>query len=725
VNTYVCYTVDEWNLAEASLRETLRETLAFDTETMGVQWYERSRQRLTVSSTRREVLEKEMAQLTKAKEAISPRTNILATAQFATEETAAIVVLKDPFVANRVMAFINQVLDYDPDTTWLIQNSKFDLTQIHHHWGIEFESYHRIWDPALAETLIIADRNDDRSNLDALAKRYCEHLTKGDAKSAVSDWWTEPLTHDQVEYGLLDVIILHEIRAAQAKILTARGQDRVGQLEFGLPPALVGMESIGVRFDTERLQEFIRIGDMRLKDSLAEFHDVFPDVNPSSPKQVLSAIEAQYGVVPMKSKWNPDTKRVEQVPSVDKHTMLKYGLRHEGPIKALFAVKEIGKNITDATTWVNSPYGRFYTDFIQVKRGGTDESGGTRTGRLSSRPNLQNQSNFMDQFLIADDGWEILTADYSAIELRLIASYAGEDVLKQIFLEGRDPHTEMAEWAFQIPKGRVGKKSRERRIAKEVNFGFIYGMFGRTFCHRVLIATDGEIQLAVEEGHEFRRKFFERYKAIERWHRSQFSQACALGYVTTRSGRRREYNWSNRPSDVRPTGRLYHPLYGVWFTSAYSTDWKWRNITYNTPIQGTGGDGLKHALTLLYDRAPDWLRPFATRHDSISCLVRTERREDGAHILAKAMIDGMTPFMPDVPVEVEVTCGHSWANSPVTKYRLDGSVREIGLDLLQTQQPDISVEKLIRQVTVDHGLWLQTKFQEEVKLEDSKTYVAA
>lgn len=493
----------------------------------------------------------------------------------------------------------------------------------------------------------------------------------------------------------MDCLVLHYIYEQQRDALKFKGLSRVAALENKITPALVKMEEVGVKYDRERLNIFVKLAETKRTEYETTFKEFFGDVNPSSPKQVVKAIEEKYGVVPMTKKWDKDLNVFVDKPSVDKFTLLEYGLRDEEPIKALIAIKEISKNIQQAETWLNDKYDRFYPSFIQLKHmSHSEKGGGARTGRITSSPNLLNLSNFMKQFIIADDDWVILDTDFSAIELRLVASYAGEEVLKKAFIEGRDPHTEMAAWAFQMPIEKIGKKSKERRIAKEVNFGFIYGMYGRKFCSRVLRATNGEIKLSAEEGTAFRDKFFERYPAIDLWHKTQFAQACIDAFVTTRSGRRREYNEANRPSDIRPLGRIYHPLLGTWFQSRYATDWRWRNIAYNTPIQGTGADGDKEAIANLYSRElPWWFRPFVTVYDNIGALVHRDYIPEGAEILEDAMIRGMSKYLPDIPVVVETTVGKSWANAPA-------KLAEVGD---------------IRKVEEDYGLWVQSEFQTEIK----------
>lgn len=694
-------TLEECTQGEKWFLEGDLSLCALDTETMGKNWFITMR-KIREASDPQEIrrLEGELKEY--KMEALSPLTNHLATIQLATaDERVLFIILKDPEVVAAVQKLLLK-LSAIPDIVFILQNAKFDLKQFAHHWHHHFYLDTNLHDTMLAETLIIADRGPERVSLRDIAERYKDKLpagwVKGEAKAAVSDWWSEPLTPEQIFYGAMDVLLLIYIYRIQLALLTEKGLNRAMKLENKLVPCLVSMERNNLRFDKGLLEEFLWQGGAKLKDYAKEFYDAFGEVNSNSPAQVLKAIENRFGFTPMSRHWDGQQRRFVETPSVDKDTLLEAGLRKHPEIQALIALKELHKNLQTAKKWINDPYGCFRPEFIQVKRFGESgaKDGGTRTGRLSSSPNIQNIPDVMKQFLIPPDGYSIVSADYSAIELRLIASYANEVVLKEAFNQNRDPHTEMAAWAFQMAPESVGKKSRERRIAKEVNFGFIYGMSGRTFCLRVLRATNGDIALSLDEGNEFRNKFFERYPAIERWHRAQFANACFSGMVTTRSGRRREYNRTSRPQGIETSARIYNPTLNVWRDSVYASDYKWKNISYNTPIQGSGGDGVKRSIILLEQaRLIDpIIAPFATVHDSNDGLVKDELVEKAARLMNEKMIEGMRPYLPDVDIGVEVTAGKSWANGPG------------GWDGVSN----------IREVASEHGLWFQTQYQKQISV---------
>ncbi len=669
----VVYTLKQAEEAISWFLQGDLSVIALDTETMGKKWFELQKQfkhmakpdRTAPKEERKRYKELEGEIKSCANNALYPTKNYLATLQLSSsDERVMICVLRQSAVLEIIRRFVEQLMNLT--SLWLIQNAKFDLKQLQHHLNFN-PAEMSVWDTMLTEILINGNRNNDSASLKFLSAKYAtgSGMEKGSAAVSVSDWWTNLLTDEQINYAAMDVLLLHHIYKEQQKAVNNLQLNRVHKLEHHLTPALVSIEKVGIQYDKPALDAFITRASQKFAELETIFRDSFSQLNYNSEEQMLPAIVAQYGVTPTVSKWDPATNAVVTVPSVDKFALLESGLRGIPAIDAYVALKELGKNIATANAWLKAD-ARFMTEYIQLKgaTGDRGDSGGTRTGRMSSKPNLQNQSNFMKQFLIADEGWVILSADYSGIEMRLMASYANEGVLKQMFIDGLDPHNCMAQWAFGLDK--VDKKSVERRIAKEINFGFLYGMYGRKFCSRVLRQTNGEVRLSEAEGRRFRDEFFRRYPAIEYWHKCQFAQACVDGYVTTRSGRRRYYNPSARPSDVDSFGFIFHPIQQSWFQSYYASDWKWRNIAYNTPIQGTGGDGIKQALINInrqWADTPD-RRVFATVHDSIDAFVRVDSLNDAAIELERAMIDGMQIYLPDVPVEVELTYGKSWANPP-------------------------------------------------------------
>jgi len=201
-------------------------------------------------------------------------------------------------------------------------------------------------------------------------------------------------------------------------------------------------------------------------------------------------------------------------------------------------------------------FNRIKTTFIQT---------GTATGRLSSEnPNLQNVprnskwSKPLRKCFIADKGWSLVSFDYSQMELRILACVVGDEKLKKVFKLGEDIHTSTASYVFNIPLSKVGKK--ERRLAKTLNFGIIYGMGARAFSR--------QSGLSEKESKEFINKYFEDFPKVLKWQRKTAGEAKRDGYIKNLNGRLRRF----------------------------PNNWQTERAAINMPIQSLGADIIKEAM---------------------------------------------------------------------------------------------------------------------------------
>lgn len=655
------------------------------------------------ASAPRKAKEKEMAGY--AKEALDPKTNYLATLQLSSNDGRALVIIaKDADVVAQCIWLLDELKKRKP--VWVFHNAKFDLNQFWHHWEIEFDDQ-TIHDTMVCESLIIGARNYDRVDLGSVTQRYPlpDNLKKIDCSSRLSNWWDDDLTDNQKGYASLDVLVLPELMRLQKEQMRKDSLLRVRKLECTLTPRLIKVEDVGVQFNRDKLSQFL-ISAKEARNKQAEVAaSVFGAINTNSPDQVLKIIESKYGVTPMASKYNKETGQFEVKPSTDKFALLQYGLQSHKEVKAMLAMKELTKNITMAEKWLAMPNNTLKVDYMQVALWGSgDDDGGTRTGRMSTSPQLQNIANFMKQFIEAEEGWVILSSDYAAIELRIIAEKADVQAMKSAFIEDRSLHKEMCVRAFGMKLEEVNKKSKQYRIAKESNFGFPYGMGAKKFGTQVMRATEGDIRLDEAQCQKFRADFFGMYPEIDWWHQRQLFEACTKGYIESGSGRRRYYNKDDRPVLENQYKKLWSPYDNRWIypetnlaACFLAADWRWRNIGFNMPVQGTGADGAKDSLRLLIDRskgAP--MRTFGMVHDSFETLVREDYVDKAALTQHGSMIDGMQPYLKHVPVVVEHTVGKCWAAPP----------------------PDIEADDygLWVRPSSDVEAWMKTELQQELTL---------
>ena len=302
----------------------------------------------------------------------------------------------------------------------------------------------------------------------------------------------------------------------------------------------------------------------------------------------------------------------------DKHPIVHALLDHRAAAK---------KVSTYGDTWAKHLHpvdGRIYPDWRQI---------GAETGRMAcKRPNLQNlprDPSYRACFRAAE-GKVLIKADYEQIELRIAAEMAPDARMKAVFADGKDLHAITASHLL----GREDISSEERQLAKAVNFGLIYGMGARALADTA--RTNFGVALEENEAKDLRKKYFEAYSGIRGWHRVQ----GAKQETRTVLGRRRLLNG----------------------TSSYT-------VQLNSPVQGTGADGLKCALARMWESQHDpgcdvalWhdIRAVLTVHDEIVIEVPEERAEDARAWLIRCMEQGMEEVLKEVPVAVTSEVRRTW-----------------------------------------------------------------
>lgn len=333
-------------------------------------------------------------------------------------------------------------------------------------------------------------------------------------------------------------------------------------------------------------------------------------------------------------------------PSTAESVLLRLArLRRKGkPVRALLEYRKLDKQIS---AYFNSyPRHADYKDRIHCRY----KLYGTVTGRLSSEnPNLQQvpRTPFMRGLFGAPKGWMFVEADYSQIELRLIAWVAQDPVMRRIFLTGGDPHLTTAMELTGRPAKDV--QPEERKRAKGVNFGYAYGMGERKF---IEYARDSYgLDVTPEESHESRETYFRTYAALPAWHDRQRRLVRQDGFVTS------------------PFGRVRH-LPQVW-SGDKGVRHEAERQAINSPIQSCGSDLMLLSLV----RLETLLRPrdafiVGTVHDAINFQVRNEALDYYLPIIRETMEDTSVARQkfgvePDVPIEVEVKYGQHWGEGRV------------------------------------------------------------
>jgi DNA polymerase-1 len=434
-------------------------------------------------------------------------------------------------------------------------------------------------------------------------------------------------------YGAADADMTLRLLPPLQRELDEKNITRLLDLEMALLPVIADMERAGVRIDVD----FFRHMSQELAATLARLEQTIYEIagepfNVNSTQQLSDILFKKLqlpreGLKKIASgHYSTASDVLEGLKAIDT----------TGIIAAIIEHRELSKlkgTYTDALPQlVNPTTGRIHTSFSQT---------GAISGRLaSSNPNLQNipiRSEVGQQLrrgFVTEPGWLFLSADYSQVELRILAHVSRDETLLNAFREELDIHTATAAAIYGIPLERVTKN--QRRFAKTINFGLIYGMGAFRLAR--------ETGLTLAEAETYVKKYFAQFPGIANYLEETRRQARVNGYVETLFGRRR-----------------YFPIYKSSMNSANrQAVQRADREAVNHPIQGTAADIIKYAMIQLRDE----LRARRTRarlllqvHDELLLEVPQEEIEE----VRDLVIDRMSSaFELDVPLKVEAETGMNW-----------------------------------------------------------------
>ena len=398
------------------------------------------------------------------------------------------------------------------------------------------------------------------------------------------------------------------------------------ELELPLVPVLTRMERHGIKVDLGVLSELSRDVDAQCAAQEQQLHALAGRVfNVNSNAQLAQVLYGELGL--------PVLKKGKTGPSTDAEVLEKLAEQHPLP-RALLEYRTLSKLKTtylDALVPLVAADGRLHTTFHQAA---------TATGRLSSSdPNLQNipvrteVGRAIRRAFVAERGWKLVSADYSQIELRILAHISEDPGLLAAFQAREDVHQRTAAEVFGVTPGEV--TADQRRVAKMVNFGIAYGLSPHGLSTR--------LDIPHEEAASIIDRYFARYAGIRRYLEETVERARRTGSVETLFGRR----------------RLMDDLHSSNRATAQAAE----RAAINMPIQGTAADLIKMAMLRVDHRLRE--RGLRTRmllqvHDEL-LLEAPEEELDGAVELARSCMMGVAQLR--VPLEVEVGMGNSWADA--------------------------------------------------------------
>jgi DNA polymerase I-like protein with 3'-5' exonuclease and polymerase domains len=505
-----------------------------------------------------------------------------------------------------------------PHTTKIFHNAKFDVKMLLHHFNLEVRG---VFDTLLASQLIGAGRSEGGHGLAAVSDRHLGELV--DKSMQVSDW-SGTLSNAQYEYAAKDAALMLPLRDALAEKLASLGLEDAAKLEFECVLPISAMELAGMAIDgdcwrrlvadVERAHEAL---SLELKRELAggipqlSLFDEPPNINLDSPTQIIGTL-ARMGIKV------EGTRSWQLQPLAKQHPAIAKLLEYRSVQKSL---SSYGLSLLNH---IHPATGRIHPDFRQI---------GATGGRMScSDPNLQQVPNTPEyrSCFRAPAGRKLVIADYSQIELRILADWSQDTALVKALLSGEDLHCVTASQMFGIPLDQVTK--HQRAAAKQLNYGIMYGLGAQGLAAR--------IDCPAEEAEGLIRKYFVAYSGVASFLREAADRAIRERESRTRSGRLISFTFdSNDRSQVAANQRLGK----------------------NAPIQGSSADIIKRALALLYDA----LKPLDAQivnciHDEIVVEVAEAQAEECATILEQQMVAAAREFIRSVPVTVDTAIGDAW-----------------------------------------------------------------
>ncbi|MBW4652706.1 MAG: DNA polymerase I [Kaiparowitsia implicata GSE-PSE-MK54-09C] len=523
----------------------------------------------------------------------------------------------------------------------VLQNAKFDRLVLRCQ-GVELTGV--VMDTMLASYVLNPEKTHNLSDLGMRylgieAQTYGDLVKKGDtfASVAIAQAALYCGTDAYTVYGLVPLM-----RAELT--LIPQLHDLLTAVEQPLEPVLAQMEYTGIRIDVEYLGKFSQSLETDLQRIEAKAYDVAGTTfNLGSPKQLSELLFDTLGLDKRKSK-----KRTTGY-STDAATLEK--LEGDHPvidcIKDYRELSKLKSTYVDALPQLVRPdTHRVHTDFNQTI---------TATGRLSSsNPNLQNIpirtefSRQIRQAFIPKEGWLMIAADYSQIELRILAHLSQEPILIETYQNNEDVHALTARLLFE----KDSITADERRLAKTLNFGVIYGMGAQRFAR--------ESGFSNAEAKMFIDRFYERYSNVFGYLQQMQRAAIAHGYVETILGRRRYFNFNSEGlKALRGSNPDSIDLDKLRYRDQY--DAQSLRASANAPIQGSSADIIKLAMIqlhkLLKGRNANLLLQV---HDELVFEIDPAEWDDLKPQIREAMESAVNL---SVPLRVEMNAGNNWMDA--------------------------------------------------------------
>ena len=421
-----------------------------------------------------------------------------------------------------------------------------------------------------------------------------------------------------------DAGVLAALLEKLAAELDASGQRKLhDEMELPLARVLADMERIGFAVDADGIRSF---GDSLRGELDGILQKIYAEVgytfNVNSPKQLGEALFDKLGLPPRKKTargYSTDAATLESLrpysPVIDE--ILKYR-----------TYAKLLSTYVDGLLAAQAADGRVHSTFIQTE---------ARTGRISSsEPNLQNipirteLGSRLRGYFVAGDGWQLVDADYSQIELRILAHITGDEHMQQAFLHGADIHRSTAAKIYHIPESEVTPQLRS--ASKAINFGIMYG--------KGAYSLSKDLDVSVKEADAFLKTYLDTFPKVDGYMQDCIAHAKDTGYVETLFGRRRALpELASSNFQVRASGE---------------------RMARNTPIQGTAADIIKLAMVHVWQRLRDeklQARLLLQVHDEL-IVEAPDSEVDAVRRILQEEMEHVVHY--SVPLTTEVGTGKTW-----------------------------------------------------------------
>lgn len=516
-------------------------------------------------------------------------------------------------------------------------HAKFDRLILVHH-GFDLQGV--VFDTLLASYVLQPEASHKLStlsqqyNLTAIAQDY--DSLNIDKEKTIANLPIEKVAN----YCGLDVLSTWQLtEKLQLELTKNTDLQNVFELELKLEPILAKMENIGVLIDKEYLGKLSSILTEKLEQIEKQTYQEYGEFNLASPKQLSTLLFEELGLDKRKSKKTQtgySTNQTVLEKLVGDHPIIEQILRHRTLAKLKSTYVDALPNL------INPKTKRIHTNYNQTV---------TATGRLSSsNPNLQNIpirtefSRQIRQAFITKPNWQFLSADYSQIELRILAHLSEEPILVSAYQNNQDIHTVTA----QIVLEKEEISPEERNLGKTINFGIIYGMGAQKFAR--------EVKVSVKQAQEFIEIYKEKYAQVFQYLETVKKQALVNGYVTTILGRRRYFDFEPKELD-KITNLDINDLALSKINFNYQTAQLLRAAA-NAPIQGSSADIIKLAMVEVEQILQEYQGNLLLQvHDELVLELPSTEIEELSHKI-KYIMENVIQLK--IPLLVDIHTGNNW-----------------------------------------------------------------